>query len=196
MKGGYGLPIVRAYFNKKEIPGRITDFTYRYSEEDPDKCTFTVSNLEKNSPDLSCFQDRAEIIVIWGLVGDSTKSRKVFISDTDWSFDRDDLVKVSVTAKEKGVTLRQSTSRSVNSKTNILAIAKKMGDKHGLTTYVEVDLRDEDWQDKIPKLKPEELKGKSLADVLRMDYVREQQAKKVIKVKVPVYSKEDLKRVG
>lgn len=179
LKPPYGQIYVRVYYKGQLIPGEISDFKYTYAEDDSDGCWFDIKFLPLNAPDLPMFQEKTRLDVIWGYVKGPKTKRAIFINDVDWVYD-DEYVTAMIDASDKAVSTKQSSSNTLHSDANLLGIANTIAKKHGLKSYIGVEVSDADNPNPNIILTEAEKKGKNFIEIIKLTEQKRKNLKKII----------------
>lgn len=131
MENGFGSPYVKVYSSAGEITSRITDFSYKYSQEEDDVCQLRVEEKDTNLPDRAEFQEGAILTVVWGYIAkEYKKTRRVKISNIKASY-TETTVCLDLLCTDLVSDLKKTSSKKVH-KGTLNDIAKEVADKNGL----------------------------------------------------------------
>lgn len=139
---------INAFINGELIPIVDLDgeFSYKYSMDDPDKCTFTVRTSDLSLIDSPQLQEQVELRVIWGYAGGPfSPTRKVFIENLRYSYE-DFGVIIKVEALDKGANLSKGSKNTVYANKTINEIAEDVASRNNLK-YSMVPFEDADTGD-------------------------------------------------
>jgi hypothetical protein len=88
-------------FRGNTLSDAISDFSYKFSEEEDDACDITFDGPDPKMADRAEFQEGKLMVVKWGYIGGSiSRERTVFIFDTKTDYTEEG-IKLSLTCHEK-----------------------------------------------------------------------------------------------
>lgn len=169
MAKGIEAPIVRVFFLGREISSQITSFKYTYSEEDDDVCTLSLETTDRAAPDRTEYQEKVTWQVQWGYIGGVTKTRKIYLQDIEWSFDKE-LIRADIKATDIAATIKQNTSKKSFKNTNLLSATVEVATKNGLNVIADRNKKpittapNKGEQNNIPLIYDEQMANLSLVD--------------------------------
>jgi len=135
---GYGAAFVRLYFKDTELSAQVSRFDYEYYEEGDDVCKLEIKLEDRNSPDKPEWQEKSQLKVLWGYIGGDSRTRKIYIQQIAWSFEKDGIT-AKIEATEKAVSMKYQDSQEVHKNISLLGLAHKFAKKHDLKALLEVN---------------------------------------------------------
>lgn len=138
MDNGYGAAYISAFFGTVQLQDHIESFKYTSSEDDDDNCEINFKTDDRNAPDRPEFQEGVVWTVIWGYIGGKVSHvRKVYCYEVKWEFD-DQNILLTISFHDKGVTLKQRSSKKLHTNTSLIDILHDAGKVHGIKTSIEL----------------------------------------------------------
>lgn len=111
---------LKPYFRITTLSGvaltNVTKFSYKFSEEEDEKCTFTIQSDNPFICDDPNLQEGKRLEVEWGFIdGQVSKRRVVFIFDTSPEYNNEGIT-LEITCHEKFVLAKMDAATNKNSK--------------------------------------------------------------------------------
>lgn len=129
-------PYVRLYYQQRELSANVDNFSYIYSEQSSDICTLKLTFTDIGGLQPEIFKDKSEFVITWGYIGEQGISKKIYLKQSVWKYEKD--ISVDLTFTDKAGDMTGSTSKEVFNHANILDVARHIADKHGLNMKVEI----------------------------------------------------------
>ena len=101
LDNGYGAPFVTVYYQDKELTTNVVEFSYLYDEEGDDVCKMELIFDDRSQADEPQWQEKAELKILWGFIqGELSPSRKIYVQQVDWNFDKSSNVVLKLEATD------------------------------------------------------------------------------------------------
>lgn len=114
MRNGYGSPYIRIFSSVGEITFNITNFVYKYSQEEDDTCDITIEDLNVNLPDRPEFQEGSVLKVTWGFIGEQeSKTRTVKVASIKPKF-TERMVSLDLTCTDLASDMKGANSKKIH----------------------------------------------------------------------------------
>ena len=129
---GIGMPYRKVFTSDgKDVSELVIKFKYKYSEKKADECTLVLKSADKTLPDKPLLQDNCRLTVTWGYINGASKTRKVYIFDSDPKLD-DNGVELTLTCHDKFSGVGDVTDNHVHTNATLEDVAKRTGALYGL----------------------------------------------------------------
>lgn len=134
---GYGTPFLKVFTSDGvEVSFEVIKFTYKYSEKTADECTIIFKSVDNKLPDNPLLQDNQKLKVTWGYLQGASKTRTVYIYDSDPKMD-DKGVELTLICHDKLSGVGDVNDNVVHKNASIADVANTVAGQYGLTVELE-----------------------------------------------------------
>lgn len=139
MGPGIASPFIRLFYKNQELTADFQDMQYLYQEEGPDVCSLEAIFNDPFTADEEFWQEKNEIILVWGYIGEPNKTirRKIYWQDLEWDYDTH--LKLTIKATDKSNILRANSQSTVYNNSSVADMAISMAEKQGLKCFIELE---------------------------------------------------------
>lgn len=131
MEQGYGAPYIKVYTSLGEVTSRVTDFTYKYSQEQDDLCQIRIESGDPNLPDYPEFQEGVILKITWGYLGEKKKkSREVIIRNVKAAFSQT-IISLDLLCTDRVSRIKFTSSKKVHNNATLKSMANEIALRNG-----------------------------------------------------------------